>query len=594
MISVLPLISCFSKAACKDLTKGEVFVQKKRSVLNQMLMVLVGLTALMFAILSVFCISFYDATKQSFEDSANSILQVYTADLKARIGKMNSSLLTLSSQNEFLAAMSSNDESQRTLGAVSLQRFMTNSVLQEKSGIAYIVYDKDSGICLDGMGQGVSHHEKMLLRDYAQQLMAEQTGNNSKWNFVQIGEVSYLYRVLLWNNQLIAVFTKLSTMFEELPAKNGGSFLLVLTDAQGNISQMQGEAKDADIDSTTINDLRKTHYFYAQSEIVAEQLWLYVFPQTSALQNGINYGLFAAGTLVITAIVLLLCIVHFMRRKIAMPLQHIVNDMELIGAGALEKRIDDSFSSKEFSVLKDTTNQMLDEIMHLKISAYEKQITMQDLALKSIRLQLKPHFFLNALTTISSLSAQEKNESVATYIRALSKNVRYMFRAGLHTVPLRDELLHVQNYFEMQELKYPGCVLYFVDMPPELSEWPVPQMLIHTFVENEYKYAASLEEVLTILIKVRTLQRENDKVLLIEIEDDGVGYPQDVLAYMSGAQPNAGKGERVGLWSVKQMLELMYEQQDLLEITNVEPHGCLNKIYVPRIPVHELNEETKR
>ena len=60
--------------------------------------------------------------------------------------------------------------------------------------------------------------------------------------------------------------------------------------------------------------------------------------------------------------------------------------------------------------------------------------------LRSIKLQIRPHFFLNALTTISSLSRQKKFSEINNYITSLSKNIRYMFRAGFHTVSVKEEV----------------------------------------------------------------------------------------------------------------------------------------------------------
>ena len=85
---------------------------------------------------------------------------------------------------------------------------------------------------------------------------------------------------------------------------------------------------------------------------------------------------------------------------------------------------------------------------------------MQDSELRCIRLQLRPHFFLNAMTTISSLSMQGQNDSIKRYVEVLSKNIRYMFKSGMHTVPLSEEMQNVQYYYEMQELRYHGRVFY--------------------------------------------------------------------------------------------------------------------------------------
>jgi hypothetical protein len=62
---------------------------------------------------------------------------------------------------------------------------------------------------------------------------------------------------------------------------------------------------------------------------------------------------------------------------------------------------------------------------------------------------------------------------------------------------------------------------------------------------------------------------------------------------MNGITVNPNeKGTRVGLWSVKRMMELMYERNDLVLLDNIDPHGCINQIYVPFKVKHELEEET--
>ena len=163
-----------------------------------------------------------------------------------------------------------------------------------------------------------------------------------------------------------------------------------------------------------------------------------------------------------------------------------------------------------------------------------------------------------------------------------------MFKSGLHTVSVEEEIRHIENYFEMQECKYPGCIFHFIDLPQALRQWPIPQMLIQTFVENEFKYAVSMDSVLTLLIHISKENYGGQEMLLIRIEDDGKGYPQDVLNYMNDAAPRPqDDGERVGLWSVKRMMALMYERRDLIELRNIEPHGCLNLIRVPAAPVNE-------
>lgn len=285
-------------------------------------------------------------------------------------------------------------------------------------------------------------------------------------------------------------------------------------------------------------------------------------------------------------------LVRSIRREILIPMGEMRKNMEQIKQGDYLHRMEGSYESEEFELLKTSFNRLMDEIVGLKIKSYERQIELQQSELRSIRLQIRPHFFLNAMTTISSLSMQGKNREIQKYIDALSKNIRYIFKSGLHTVPLREEIRHVENYFEMQELKYPGSVFYYISAEPGTENWEIPQMLLHTVIENEYKHAVSVDNMLSIFIKI--YQRREEDMLCIEVEDDGRGYPPDVLeAFDKGDEKPARDGSRVGLWSLRKMLELMYERRGLFEISNVAPHGCMNRFLIPREPVCQMEPQEK-
>lgn len=111
----------------------------------------------------------------------------------------------------------------------------------------------------------------------------------------------------------------------------------------------------------------------------------------------------------------------YLRKQMYVPMRRISDVMARIKRQEYDVRITDRFGTREFEQLKDSFNQLMDEIVHLKISRYEQIIALQDMELKSIRLQLRPHFFLNAITTISSLDRQGRSGEISAYVDALSK-----------------------------------------------------------------------------------------------------------------------------------------------------------------------------
>jgi len=562
---------------------------KQESFVNQIIKYLFFLMILLIFAQGIFLVSSYAILKSEINSSSQAFLELYKNECVNSIHDMDNMLKDITTQGEDLSKIKGSNENHRSLSSISLDNYIQNIVLGSELVDAIVIYDKNYDVCIDAKNQGITYIQKNGLRDFTSRAIDRGKVTSFQWNFVTINKQNYMYKMLLSKTTAIAIYVRTDSMLKSLSVKGEGNRSIVIANEDGLIGKVWGKETEQLKAGNTIEKINMKNYDVIQKEIVKNQLTLYCYTNKKSILNQTHVSMIGVALVVFAAVLVLLFILEFTKKEIADPMKRMTKDMERIKSGDYESRIDANFHTKEFLMFQETTNQMINEIIGLKIQSYEKKLELQDMELRSIRLQLKPHFFLNALTTISSLSAQNKSEQVRIYIEALSKNVRYMFQAGFHTVSLKEEMKHVNNYFEMQELKYPGCVFYMIDMPEELGEWKIPQMLIHTFIENEYKYAVSMENILTLLIKARKVEYKTEEMLLIEIEDDGKGYPKDVLEYMSGElPPNTENGKRVGLRSVKRMIELMYERDDLLIVENTFLHGCLNKIYIPAVPKHEL------
>lgn len=564
-------------------------MQKKKSFVNKIFLYQLLLTGMLLTVLGVFVVSSYGILKREIRESSGTLLKIYSNEVTNNMTEMNSILRSITAQGEYLAKLKSRDENERTLASISLHNYMQNLASREDISGVLVVYDSNYNICLDAVEAGFDYGRKTYLREFTRRATVNVKILNHKWNFLNFENETYMYKIILTGRRAIAIYIRTNNLLDNTFSEDNSNRSIVLANDAGNIGKVWGNVTGDIKVGGDIGHINLKNYYLTGKKVADSQLNIYCYTSKNSILKQIHTSMKIVGFIVSITVLFMLFILKFTRKEIAVPMQIIANDMVRIKNGEYDNRIDGDFNAKEFEMLQDTTNQMIDEIVGLKIQTYEKRIELQNMELKSIRLQLKPHFFLNALTTISSLSSQNKNLQIKIFIDALSKNVRYMFRAGFHTVALKEEVKHVENYFEMQELKYPGCIFYMIDLPQELSEWKIPQMLIHTFVENEYKYAVSLDETLTILIKIRKLVYKEEEMLMIEIEDDGKGYPEEVLGYMNGIRNNSNeRGTRIGLWSLKRMMELMYERNDLLILENIEPHGCRNRIYVPEKAKHEM------
>lgn len=548
------------------------------------------------AALSLIVIFFAAVTIKTAENEMNvtteNFLNIYAGQLSNRITGMDHNLSEIIYNGTDLRLLESDKAGERVRASIRLAQSLNNIMHIDDSADMFVIAEASNDICVDAKSGRIAYAQKNAVREFVMEYAkgGTQTGT---WEFKEIDGTVYLYKCLVKNQCAAAVFLAVPELMATVPDIWSGGNRFVLTDGAdivwGDV-RGGGFAETAGIPVGELSAARMTEHY----RVLADgQLKLYSFESRMDILRQ-----FRGSTILLSAVILFLLLfdiyfVHVVREQMVLPMNEMTKSMEDMIQGNYEFRIGQTGDSQEFYMLAQTFNKLMDEIMNLKIRFYEKKLELQDAEQKYIRLQIRPHFFLNALTSISSLSARSKNKEIEIYIGALSKNIRYMFSSGLHTVPVKEEIRHVENYLEMQELKYPGCLFSYIDLPDESGEWRIPQMLLHTVVENEYKYAVSPERTLMLLIKVSRAFFDGEEMLVIEIEDDGQGYPQEVLVMMGqeGIR-RENDGTRVGLWSLKRLLELMYDKRDLMQLSNVEPHGAKTRFCIPKEPVHETGEES--
>ena len=558
----------------------------------QMMNLMMGIQmAAVSVLLIIFAVSVYSAARKETDIAAENFLHIYATQIENRIQKADMQLTTIINEDEDLQLLESEDEAKRHYASVRLAQSINDIINIDQSADIFVITEADHNICIDAKADNLPYADKNSLRsmfmDYA-----EPGRQTDGWKFQKIGDTFYLYRAIVSNRRVTAAAISAESLLKTVSLRDVDTYGFVLTDADDMVKAYAGYPLfDHEVD-IRIDALRAVRNLENREEMLNGRVRLYSYEsRTNVFRHLYKNAIF------ILAVIALLCVfdLYFMgteRKQIIQPMQGMIQDMERIRGGDYELRVEERGDNQEFSLLSRTFNQMMDEIVNLKIRFYEKQLALSDAEQKYIRLQIRPHFFLNAMTTIAGLSAKKKNAEIEKYINALSKNIRYMFSSGLHTVSVKEELHHVENYFEMQEMRYAGCIFYFIEMPEELEDWQIPQMLIHTLIENEYKYGISQGHSLMVLIKASVAVYDGEDMLLIEIEDDGKGYPEEVLTAINQDRAQQKEdGTRVGLWSVKRLLELMYDRKNLFLISNVEPHGALNQIYIPRRPVNERSME---
>lgn len=277
-------------------------------------------------------------------------------------------------------------------------------------------------------------------------------------------------------------------------------------------------------------------------------------------------------------------IVWYMQKEIFRPIADLFWVSRKIHSGDFRARAEYNTNSYEMEEVKQAYNDMVQTILEMRVQKYEQELRMKDVQLKYIHMQLKPHYFLNALSTINSMVYQHEEENVHAFIQAFSQNIRYMFRTGLHTVPLQDEIKNAKGYLEMQRLMYRDCFYVYMDIPEELLQYPVPQMILHTFLENIFKHVISIDSFTTVLIQALWSFSGKEVYLKLELYISQGQFSQEILDFVNKDMEITEKkdGSGIGIKNVKEVLKMMYQQDHLLYLENLEPEGTKITIWIPK------------
>jgi two-component system, sensor histidine kinase YesM len=303
-------------------------------------------------------------------------------------------------------------------------------------------------------------------------------------------------------------------------------------------------------------------YFIVQDRSAFGFNTVYLIPY-----NGVLYNLDETQLLLIAATILLFGLIlvsyFLLHQSYFKPLSRLVKTMNRIRDGNLEEKMPAEYSISEFNQFGRSFNEMMEQIKTLKIATYEKELQYQRVQMQYLLLQLRPHFFLNCLKNLYSMSQEGKQKEIQELILALSVYYRSILKDSMVTIPLSQELESVRSYVRLQQLSSAFGSECDIDAAQEVLEVPVPPMLILTFVENAYKYGVTLNKTLKIAVSAR----EENGFACIFITDNGQGYPPWILAALNGEHRNV-QGEQVGICNIRQRVGIIYNKHGSIEFSN--------------------------
>ena len=206
----------------------------------------------------------------------------------------------------------------------------------------------------------------------------------------------------------------------------------------------------------------------------------------------------------------------------------------------------------------------------------EQEKLLMTARVEALASQINPHFLFNTLTSISSM-IRSHPETARMLITKLSRLLRRLLRSQEQFVTLREELASIDEYLDIETVRFGPTLVVDKQITPETLDQMVPSMLLQPLVENSIKHGIS-QKVGGGRITISS-ERTNGHTV-IEVIDDGLGMTTD--------NPQPGTG--IGLRNVDERLRVIYGANYRLKLSSTPGKGTCARIEIPELAVlHEAS-----
>ena len=224
----------------------------------------------------------------------------------------------------------------------------------------------------------------------------------------------------------------------------------------------------------------------------------------------------------------------------------------------------------------------------LELGEAEQQSSLlKDAEIKSLQAQVNPHFFFNAINTISALMRRDVDKArelllqLSTYFRSNLQGARQV------QIPLEKELEHVAAYLSLEQARFPDKYDVELIVEEQLKEVLVPPFAIQILVENAIRHAfGQRAKDNRIVVSIA----QHNELLRVQVADNGYGIAPDKLDKVGKEVVVSEKGTGTALENLHRRLVNLYGEQGKLEFKNNTVGGATITITMPLV-LEEANDK---
>lgn len=215
----------------------------------------------------------------------------------------------------------------------------------------------------------------------------------------------------------------------------------------------------------------------------------------------------------------------------------------------------------------------------LNLAANERmEALLKEAELRMLQAQINPHFLFNSLNSINSLIRRDPDMArhvtiqLGTYMRLNLK------LTSAQLISLQQEMDHLNAYLEVIKIRFSDQFSIYCEMDPEVGNVLIPPATFQPLVENSIKHGLKMR---THGGWLRLQLHMEDHQVRIRVEDNGPGFPEQLLETLGQKPVVSDEGNGIGVYNVNQRLINLFGTESKLRIENKKGGGSCISFVIP-------------
>ena len=558
-------------------------------------------TALLFLVL-IFVVSlalniytnlnFINALRRQTVDENTNAAKIWTRTVDTELASMNESLHELLIMIYNKTELRVGSEMMKASLKQEIYTTMTNKMISNPHIDFFCLMDTDSDLYLFNANSLIPGFEAGEMKKMTAEFIPghEKNFRDTSWNLCRGNTGTFFIKTVVLGKYLLTAGSSLAHYQIESIAPIAGMEPTLILEAEGQAyycTLRDSEGKDLIDEDGRYRGSSSVLESRAPMEYLDGELILTVDARSVQRKISWNSTILLMSFSILSTL-LLLGFMIFLNRNVIRPTRTLMDGISELRSGNMGYRIQAEADNREFQEMNESFNEMSGRIEQSTREEVERMRKEQEDRLHLLRAQIKPHFYLNAITTISNMTYQGRLEDIRKYCNVLAKYMRYMLEMKSDFTTVGEELTHIENYITMQQIRFPGSVTADIHCEDAARNTRIPLLVMFTIIENSFKHAMDLYRELKITIDCRKAPDGTR----IRITDNGPGFSEEVLENRNDTDLVFNTRNHIGLSNAAHTLRLTYKRPDLLVLSNLPDGGACVDILIPDEPEEMKESET--